>query len=182
MQISELVDHLCDRIKHEPNYKNAKHFLREKDSLAKFEGMGMLNNYFGVVELRALMILCYAFNEHSDLVASPKTMKRCTKIICLLIGYTFISTNREILMCNKIDYKYPLINLMMTIASTANSLKFALKKYIYQLFHQLIHIIITQPKTKTDNLVLVLYSSYLENPMRKVYSYKTFKEYSTVLA
>ena len=181
-QISELVDHLCDRIKYEPNYTNIKHYLREKDFLVKFEGIRMLNNYFGAVELGALMILCYAFNERSDLVASPKTMKRCTKIICLLIGYILILINREILMMyNKIDYKYPLINLLMTIGNNASSLKFALKKYIYQLFHQLIHIIVTTPKAKSESLVLVLYSSYLENSMRKICSYQTFKNHFTIL-
>ena len=86
LQISELIDNLFERIKKEENYKNALAFLKEKTYLAKFDGMEILNKYFGTVELRALMILCYAFNEHGDLAASPKIMKYCTKIICCLIG------------------------------------------------------------------------------------------------
>lgn len=53
------------------------------------------------------------------------------------------------------EYAYILINLLMILADNAKSLKPVLKYYIYQLFHQLIHVYRSHPKVKADNIILV---------------------------
>ncbi len=85
-QLSNLINSSYDKLKKDPEYKRALGLLKERATLVKFDFLDLINNYFGEVELRALSVLSYTFSEHFDLAATPKTVKRCIKLICFLIG------------------------------------------------------------------------------------------------
>jgi hypothetical protein len=86
-QVANLMNNAFDKIKKEGYYKNAMQCFKDQTMLHKFEFLNLINKYFGEVELKGLTIIAYTFNEHAELVTTPKTMKRCVKLIAFLIAY-----------------------------------------------------------------------------------------------
>ena len=87
LQVSNLINNVYDKIRKDPCYKKAIGLLRDQTVLHKFDFLNFINKYFGEVELKGILILAYSFNEHADLVANYKTVKRCIRLIAFIIGY-----------------------------------------------------------------------------------------------
>ncbi len=71
----------------EPVYKKAIGLMKERNVMGRFDFLNLVNKHFGETEMRALSVLCYTFNEHYEQAGSVKTVGRCFKLSCFLVGY-----------------------------------------------------------------------------------------------
>jgi hypothetical protein len=85
--IGILLEKIYTKIKKEKNYKKVTALLKEEQKITKSDCIPLLNVYIGEVEFRLLSLLCYINNEHE--VLSPKLFKKCTKLLVLLLLYSY---------------------------------------------------------------------------------------------
>jgi len=88
IQLGQFIEVLYCKIKEDPSYYKTTEFFKEKQSLVKFDFFSLINKYFGLIELKVVSLLCYFFNVHKEALVPSTIIKKCVKLICLVIAYS----------------------------------------------------------------------------------------------